>query len=102
MVAYQLSVKVQKKIGYIVNQGKRLVIPDMVTIKRTANETSKDVTSGQRTTISNIGIDIMNKDLEGYHDAALGTIVFNKTKIPKTNCEEYLSVAEINEGMLYI
>ena len=48
-----------------------------------------------------MGIDILNKDLEGYQDAALGTIVFNKTKIPKTNCEEYRSVAEINEGMLY-
>ena len=82
MVAYQLSVKVQKKIGYIVNQGKRLVIPDMVTIERTANETSKDVISGQKTTISNMGIDILNKDLEGYQNAALGTIVFYKTKIP--------------------
>ena len=44
---------------------------------------------------------MMNKDLEGYHDAALGTIVFNKTKIPRTECEEYRSVAEIKEGMLY-
>ena len=82
------------------NQGKRLVIPDMVTIERTANETLKDVTSGQKTTISDMGIDILSKDLEGYQDAALGTIVFNKTKITKTNCEEYRSMAEINEGML--
>ena len=35
------------------------------------------------------------------HDAALGTIVFNKKKIPKTGSEEYRSVAEIKEGMLY-
>ena len=54
----------------------------------------------KRTTISNIGLDMMNKDLEGYHDAALGTIVFNKTKILKTDCEEYRSVAEIKDGML--
>ena len=52
------------------NQGKRLVIPDMVTIDRTTNETSKDFTSEQKT-ISNMGIDIINQDLEGYHDAAL-------------------------------
>ena len=43
----------------------------------------------------------MNKDLEGYHDAGLGTIVFNKTKIPKTGFKEYRSVGEIKEGMLY-
>ena len=77
---------VQKKIGYIVNQGKGLVIPDMIIIERRANETLKDVTSGQRTTISNIGLDMINKDLKGYHDAALGTIVFNERKIPKTDC----------------
>ena len=99
MVTYQLSIKVQKKVGYIVKQGKKLVVPDMIAIERSTNENSKDVTTGQRTTVSNIGLDIMNKDLEGYHDAALGTIVFNKTKIPRTECEEYRSVAEIKEGL---
>ena len=89
MVTYQLSVKVQKKVGYIVKRGKKLVVPDMIAIERSTNENSKDVASGQRTTVSNIGLDMMNKDLEGYHDATLGTIVFNKTKIPRTECEEY-------------
>ena len=64
-MTYQLSVKVMKKIGYIVNDGKRLVIPDMVTINRTTNETSKDSTSEQKT-ISNMGLDIINQDFEGY------------------------------------
>ena len=100
VVTYQLSVKVMKKIGYIMNGGKRLVIPDMLTINRTTNETSEDSTSGRKT-ISNMGLDIINQDLEGYKDAALSTIVFNKTKIPKTNCEEYRSVAEITDGSLY-
>ena len=44
---------------------------------------------------------MINKDLEGYHEAALGTIVFNKTKIPRTECEDYRSVAEIKEGLLF-
>ena len=92
MVTYQLSVKVQKKVGYIVKQGKKLVVPDMIAIGRTTKENSKDVASKQRTTVINIGIDMMNIDLEDYHDAALGTIVFNKTKIPRTECEEYRSV----------
>ena len=43
----------------------------------------------------------MNVDLEGYHDAALGTIVFNKTGLPRTECEQYRSVAEIEEGLLF-
>ena len=101
MVTYQLSVKVQKKVGYIVKQGKKLVVPDMIAIERSTNENSKDVASGQRTTVSNIELDMMNKDLEGYHDAALGTIVFNKTGIPRTECEQYRSVAEIKEGLLF-
>ena len=74
------------------------MIPDLLTINRTKHETSEDSTSGQKT-ISNMGLIIINPDLEGYKDAALGTIVFNKTKIPKTNCEEYRSVAEITDGL---
>ena len=80
------QLKYRKKIGYIVKHGKKLVVPDLITIERTSNEDLKDVTSGQKTTISNIGLDMINKDLEGYHDAALGTIVFDKTKIPETDC----------------
>ena len=38
VVTYQLSVKVMKKIGYIVNGGKRLNIPDMLTINRTTTK----------------------------------------------------------------
>ena len=73
----------------------------MITIERSAHENSKNVASEQRSRVSNIGLDMMNKDLEGYHDAALGTIVFNKTKIPRTDCEQYRSVAEIKEGLLF-
>ena len=56
VVTYQLSVKVQKKVGYIVKQGKKLVVPDMIAIERSTNENSKDVASGQKTTVSNIGL----------------------------------------------
>ena len=48
VVTYQLSVKVQKKVGYIVKQGKKLIVPDMIAIERTSNETLKDVTSGKK------------------------------------------------------
>ena len=70
-----------KKTAYIINGGQRLVIPDLLTINRTEHETSEDSSSGQKT-IDNMGLEIFNKDLEGYKDAALGTIVFNKTMVP--------------------
>ena len=70
-----------KKTAYIINGGQRLVIPDLLTINRTEHETSEDSSSGQKT-INNMGLEIFNKDLEGYKDATLGTIVFNKTMVP--------------------
>ena len=89
------------KIGYIVRQGKKLVIPDLISTERSTAETSKDESSEHRTTVNNIGLDIMNEDLEGHHDSALGTIVFNKTGLPRTECEQYRSVAEREEGLLF-
>ena len=101
MVTYQLSVEVLKKIGFVVRQGRELVIPDMISIERSNAETSKVESSEHKTTVSNIGLDIMNEDLEGHHDSALGTIMFNKTGVPKTECKQYQSVAEIEEGLLF-
>ena len=100
VVTYELSVKVMKKTAYIVNDGKGIVIPNLITIDRT-EETSED-SSSNRNSFNNLGIEIISKDLEGYRDAVLGTIVFNRTTIPKTRCEEFRSVAKINDGSLYI
>ena len=101
VVTYQLSVKVQKKTEDITNKGKKLIIPDFISIERTSNENSTNGKSGKTATIKNIGLDALNMDLEGYKDAALGMIVFNKTGLPKSDCETYRSVAEIDEGFLY-
>ena len=40
----------------------------MVSIERSTAVTSKDESSEHKTTVSNIGLDIMNEDLEGHHD----------------------------------
>ena len=61
-----------KKTAYIINGGQ---------INRTEHETSEESSLGQKT-INNMGLEIFNKDLEGYKDAPLGTIVFNKTMVP--------------------
>ena len=58
----------------------------MVTIERSTAKKSKDVSSGrEKKTVSNKGLEMMNEDLEGYHEAALGTIVFNKTDFQEQN-----------------
>ena len=57
----------------------------MVTIERSTAGNPKDVSSGRKTTVSNKGLEMMNEDLEGYHEAALGTIVFNKTDFQEQN-----------------
>ena len=85
VVTYQLSVNVMKKTAYLINDGQRIVIPDLVTINRTEKELYEDLSS-RWNILNNMGIEIINKDLEGYRDAALGTIVFNKTTVPKTSC----------------
>ena len=60
-----------------------------------------DDSSKHRTSLDNLGIDVMNEDLEGHYDSALGTFVFNKTVLQKTECEEYWSMAEIEKGLLF-
>ena len=66
------------------------MIPNLITINRT-EETSED-SSSERNSFSNLGLEIISKDLEGYRDAVLGTIVFNRTTVPRTRCEEFRSV----------
>ena len=46
-------------------------------------------------------LDSINEDLEGHHDSDLGTIVLKKTGLLRTKCEQYRSVAEIEEGLLF-
>ena len=44
VVTYELLVKVMKKTAYIINDGKGIVIPNLITINRT-EETSEDSSS---------------------------------------------------------
>ena len=101
VVNYQISAKVIKKIGYITKKGKKLVIPDLVLIERSTVKPTTDDSSKHRTSLNNMGIDVMNEDLEGHYDSALGTLVFNKTGLPTTDCEQYRSIAEIEKGLLF-
>ena len=41
-------------------------------------------------------------ELETYTDVSLGRIIFNRTMIPRSHCEEYKSIAKIETGGLYM
>ena len=76
------------------------MIPELISIERSTVKPSNDDSSKHRTSLNNMGLDIMNEDLEGHYDSALGTVVFNKTGLPRTECEQYRSMAEIEKGLL--
>ena len=40
-------------------------------------------------------------ELESYEDVNIGTIVFNITNLPRHRCEEFRSIATIEEGELF-
>ena len=39
-------------------------------------------------------------ELESYQDIIVGTVVFNRTRLPRTKCEEVRSIATIENGEL--
>ena len=93
------DIQVMKQTAYIIDDGRKMVIPNLITVNRTEEKTSED-SSLEKNSFSDMGLEIINNDLEGYRDAALGTIVFNKTTVPKTRCDEFCSVAKITDGLL--
>ena len=41
-----------------------------------------------------------SNELESYVDVSLGRIIFNRTNVPRSTCEEFRSVAKIESGGL--
>ena len=44
---------------------------------------------------------MIEHELESYTDANVGTIVFNRTNLPRNRCQEFRSVAKIEDGQLF-
>ena len=40
-------------------------------------------------------------ELESYADVNVGTVVFNRTNIPRNRCQEFRSIAKIEDGQLF-
>ena len=48
-----------------------------------------------------MGFNLIEYELEGYRDATVGTVVFNRTVLPQNRCEEFRSVTQIPDGLLF-
>ena len=77
------------------------MIPNLISIERSPFKLPTDGSSNHRASLKDMAVDILNKELEGHFDSALGTFVFNRTVLPTTDCEQYRSMADISEGLLF-
>ena len=99
MVTYLFSAQVQKTQAYIIEEGKRLVLPNTLVITRTRDEEIEDILDNSH--YKSVGGRRNANELESYIDANIGRIIFNRTNIPRDRCQEYRSVTKIEDGELY-
>ena len=100
IVTYRFTAQVQKVQGYLIDEGRRLVLPNTLVIERERNQKIENMldSSHYRST----GGRMNENELETYTDVSLGRIIFNRTMIPRSHCEEYKSIAKIETGGLYM
>ena len=85
--------------GYIVDEGKSLILPNTLVIARDRNVEIENIldnshyrsTGGKRNT----------NEIESYVDVNLRRNILIRTNIPRNTCQEYRSVARIESGGLY-
>ena len=99
MVTYRLSAKVLKTKAYIVDDGQKMIIPNVLSINRSKDQTAEEIL--ENSSYKDMGFNLIEYELEGYRDATVGTVVFNRTVLPQNKCQEFRSVAQIPDGLLY-
>lgn len=85
-----------KEHGLHNREGKKLVVPNAVEITRKRNRVIEDVLDNDH--YRSVGGRRNINELESYQDVIVGTVVFNRTKLPRNKCEEYRSIATIENG----
>ena len=98
VVTYRLSAKVQKTKAYIIEEGKKLIVPNTLAITRNRNEDIEEILDNVH--YKSVGGKRNINELESYEDVNIGRVVFNRTNLPRHKCEEYRSIAKINNGEL--
>ena len=81
VVTYRFSAKVQKTRAYIIEEGKRLIVPNTLAITRSRDEEIEDILDSDH--YKNVGGKRNINELESYTDDNVGTIVFNRTNLPR-------------------
>ena len=99
VVTYRLSAKVQKTTAYIIEEGKKLIVPNTLIITRDRNEAIEKVLDSEH--YQTVGGKRNRNELESYEDVNVGTIVFNITNLPRHRCEEFRSIEKIEDGELF-
>ena len=98
VVTYRLSAKVQKTKAYIIEEGQKLVVPNTLAITRNRNEDIEEILDNVH--YKSVGGKRNINELESYEDVNIGRVVFNRTNLPRHKCEEYRSIAKIDNGEL--
>ena len=91
----------QKTIGYVTEKEKRLIIPNLLMIARSTFTLPEDGSTNHRGTIKAKAMNLLNRELEGHFDTALGMFVFNRTELPSNECQRYRSIADLSEASLF-
>ena len=98
-MTYRMSAKVLKTKAYIIDEGKKMVIPNVLSINRSRDQTVEEILDNSY--YKNDGFNLVEHELEGYRDATKGIVVFNRTSLPRNKCQEFRSVAQIPDGRLF-
>ena len=84
VVTYRFTAQVQKTQGYIIEEGRSLVLPNTLVITRTRDEEIENILDNSH--YKSVGGRRNANELESYVDANIGRIVFNRTSIPRNKC----------------
>ena len=93
------SAKVVKRTAYVVDNGQKMIIPNLLSVDRSKEKTDEEIL--ENSSYKDMGFNLIEYELEGYRDAKIGTVVFNRTVLPQNRCEEFRSVAQIPDGLLF-
>ena len=74
-------------------------MPNTLAITRNRDEDIEEVLDSDH--YKNVGGKRNINELESYADVNVGTVVFNRTNLPRHRCEEFWSISTIEDGELF-
>ena len=87
VVTYRFTAQVQKVQGYIIDEGRSLVLPNTLVITRDRDVKIENMLDNSH--YKHTGGKLNTNELESYNDVSLGRIIFNRTNIPRNTSQEF-------------